>query len=134
MDADSQPNAVAQGTARLMANIAYLGDIEILPIREVEPISLNAAEDVMRFVRREGIASLIIVAPYFRSRRSALVYGATLGRAGISLSCEHVKGTIDAHTWTSTLHGIQSVTEQWIKLQYYRIYVLPFYVGAVDYH
>jgi len=28
-------------------------------------------------------------------------------------------------TWTREWHGIQSVVEEWLKLQYYRLYVLP---------
>jgi hypothetical protein len=37
-----------------------------------------------------------------------------------------VEGSVDVNTWTGSLHGIQNVAEQWLKLQYYRFYVLPF--------
>ncbi len=80
-----EPNDVALGIAEVMARIARVGAIEIVPIREVEPITLNAARDVQRFLEREHIRSVIVVTPLFRSRRSALVYGATLGRAGIAV-------------------------------------------------
>jgi hypothetical protein len=30
------------------------------------------------------------------------------------------------NNWTQTWHGIQDVVEQWLKLQYYRLWVLPF--------
>jgi hypothetical protein len=66
----------------------------------------------------------------FRSRRSALVYEATLGRAGVTVRCEPVKGTRGVDTWTASWHGIQQVAEQWLKLHYYRLYVLPFRVGS----
>ena len=122
----SKPNAVALGTAELMASLARLGPFEIVPIREVEPISLNAARDMLRFIERERIGSVIVVSPLFRSRRSALVYGATLGRAGITVRCEPVRGRRGVETWTESWHGIQDVAEQWLKLQYYRLYVLPF--------
>ena len=74
-----QPGAVALGTAEVMARIAHLGPFEIVPVREVEPVSLNAARDILRFLEREHIRSVIVVSPLFRSRRSALVYAATLG-------------------------------------------------------
>jgi hypothetical protein len=121
-----EPNAVAVGTAQVMATISRIGTIEIVPVREVEPISLNAANDVRRFLEREHIRSVIVVAPLFRSRRSDLVYGATLGRAGVTVRCEPVLGPHDVDSWTRSWHGIQDVVQQWIKLQYYRLYVLPF--------
>jgi hypothetical protein len=72
------------------------------------------------------IRSVIAVSPLFRSRRSSLVYSAVLGAAGISVSCEPVGGNRSVETWTHTWHGMQDVLEQWIKLQYYKRYVLPF--------
>jgi hypothetical protein len=122
----SDPSPVSLGTAQVMANIAHLGPMESVPIREVEPISLNAARDVLRFLQQEHIQSVIVVSPLFRSKRSALVYEATVGRAGIAVRCEPVGGTQSVHTWTQTWHGIQNVLQQWLKLEYYRLYVLPF--------
>jgi len=122
----SEPDAIALGTAEVMAKVAHLGAIETIPMRTVEPISLNAARDVLRFVERERIRSVIVVSPLFRSRRSALVYAATFGRGGVTVRCEPVQETPNVNTWTLTWHGVQDVTEQWFKLQYYRLYVLPF--------
>jgi hypothetical protein len=117
---------VALRTAEMMATLSRLGVMDVVPIREVEPISLNAARDVQRFVEEQQIHSVIVVSPLFRSRRSSLVYTATLGRAGIAVSCEPVQGTRGVANWTSSWHGVQEVAEQWVKLQYYRLYVLPF--------
>jgi hypothetical protein len=122
-----QPNEVALGTAQLMARIARIGDIEVVPTREVEPITLNAARDLQQFLEQEHIRSVIVVTPLFRSRRSALVYAATLGRAGIAVRCEPVQRSGGVNGWTRSWHGIQEVVEQWLKLQYYRLYVLPFH-------
>jgi len=121
-----EPNDVAAGIAQVMARIARTGEIEIVPTREAEPITLNAARDVQGFLEREHIGSVILVTPLFRSRRSALVYGATLGRAGVAVHCEPVQAARGVDTWTRTWHGVQEVVEQWLKLQYYRFYVLPF--------
>ena len=122
----SETGRVELATAEMMARLAHLGAFDIVPVREVEPISLNAARDVLRFVEQEHIRSVIVVSPLFRSRRSALVYGATLGRAGITVSCEPAKGLRTVNTWTRSWHGIENVAEQWVKLQYYKLYVLPF--------
>ena len=126
----STPSAVALGTAEVMARIARLGTFEVIPVRLVEPITLNAAHEVQRYLGREGIRSVIVVSPMFRSRRSELVYAATLGRAGITVGCEPVQGTRGVDTWMASWHGVQQVAEQWLKLQYYRLYVLPFGLRA----
>jgi len=120
------PNDVDLGIAEVMARISRIGAIEVIPIREVEPITLNAARDVQRFLEREHIRSVIVVTPLFRSRRSALVYAATLGSAGLAVHCESVQTSQGVNDWTLSWHGIQDVAEQWLKLQYYRVYVLPF--------
>lgn len=121
-----EPNEVARAIAEMMATMSRVGSVEIVPVREAEPISLNAARDILRFSQRENIRSVIIVSPLFRSRRSALVYGATLGKAGVTVRCDVVEGTRDATTWADSWHGIQNAVEQWLKLQYYRLYILPF--------
>jgi len=120
------PNSVDLGIVQVMARIAQTGTVEMVPVQEVEPIALNAARDVQRFCEQEHIRSVILVTPQFRSRRSALVYAATLGRAGITVRCEPVQGSRGVSAWTQSWHGIQEVALQWLKLQYYRVYVLPF--------
>ena len=122
----SEFDDVAVATAQVMARIAHLGTVDFVPIRVVEPISLNASRDVLRFMQRERIRSVIVVAPLFRSRRSELVYATTFGRAGVTVTCEPAGGTHRVDTWTQTWHGIENVLAQAIKLLYYRLYVLPF--------
>ena len=122
-----EPNDLAIARVQLMAKIARIDEIEIVPTREVEPIMLNAIRDIQRFLEREHIRSVIVVTPLFRSRRSELVYAATLGRVGITVHCEPVQGSPGVSNWTQSWHGIQNVVEQWLKLQYYRFYVLPLY-------
>jgi hypothetical protein len=121
----TNPNAVELGIVDVMARISRVGQIEIIPVREVEPITVNVLRDVQSFLDRERIRSLIVVTPLFRSRRSVLVYGATLGRAGVNLHYQPVQGSRGVNTWTRSLHGVQEVTLQWLKLQYYRLSVLP---------
>ena len=125
-DGELEPNEVEIGIAETLARLARVGSFEIVPIHSIEPFSLNAALDLLHFAEKEGIRSVIVVAPLFRSKRSALVYGAALGRGGIAVRCEPVHGNRTAKTWTNSWHGVQEVAEQWIKLQYYRFYMLPF--------
>jgi hypothetical protein len=125
MDGDGAPNDVAVGIAEVMARISRLGPMEIVPIRNVEPYTLNAARDLLAYLQREQIRSVTIVAPPFRSRRSLLVYDSTFGPAGIAVRCVPARGGYTVDDWSQAWHGIQVVVEQWSKLQYYRFWVLP---------
>jgi hypothetical protein len=120
------PNLVSKGIAEVMARYARLGVWEALPIREVEPITLNAAAQLRDHLIRERVGSVILVTPGFRSRRSALAYRAVLGPAGIQVHCVPVFGLKTPESWNKTWHGVQEVAEGFVKLQYYRFYVLPF--------
>ncbi len=126
-DASRDPertDPVSQGITELMARVARLQDPEILPIRIFEPVSLNAAYQVRDFLTKEHLRSVIVVTDGFRSQRSSLVYHAVLDPAGIKVGCVPVFGQKTTKNWTKTWHGIQDVTEQFFKLQYYRFYVL----------
>jgi hypothetical protein len=117
--------SVPMGIVDVMTRVARLRDSETMPIRETEPISLNAAHQIRDYLTQHGIRSVIVVTSGFRSRRSSLVYKAVLGSAGITTSCVPVFGQKTPDAWTSSWHGIQEVLEQLIKLEYYRFYVLP---------
>jgi len=117
-------NLVSQGIAELMSRVARLQNPTILPIRIFEPVSLNAAYQIRDFLTKEHLRSVIVVTNGFRSKRSALVYHAVLDPAGIKVGCMPVFGERTPKNWTATWHGIEDVTEQFLKLQYYRFYVL----------
>lgn len=123
-----EPNAVSARLSGALIELARLDRAVIIPVREAEPIELNTARDVRDFLNAQHLRSVVVVSPLFRSRRSSLVYRATLGAAGIAVTCEPVPEGRDVNTWTHSWHGIQEVMEQWAKLQYYQFYVLPFRV------
>jgi hypothetical protein len=128
-DASGDPekaNPVSQGITELMSQMARLQNPTILPIRIVEPISLNAAYQIRDFLLKEHLRSVIVVTDGFRSQRSALVYHAVLDPTGIKVSCMPVFGEKTPEDWAVTWHGVQQVAEQLLKLQYYRFYILRF--------
>jgi hypothetical protein len=120
------PNLVSEGILGVLTRVARLQHAEIIPIQITEPISLNAAFQIREFLMKENIRSVVVVTPGFRSRRSDLVYEAVLGESGIGVSCVPVFGEQDTRNWGKTWHGIQEVAAQFLKLLYYRLYVLPF--------
>ena len=127
-------NAVSKGIADLMARQARMGAWETIPILQAEPISLTAAFQIREHLARAHARSVIIVTPGFRSRRSSLVYHTVLHDLGMHLSCTPVFGRMNPERWMDTWHGIQEVTEEFFKLQYYRLYVIPFLSrrGAIE--
>src|SRR5262249_52623427 len=122
----SLANPIFTGIAEVMARQARLQAWEGLPIQEIEPFGLNAAVQIRDYLVRERVKSLIVVTSGFRSQRSSLVYTNVLQDAGMQFRCDPVFGPATPQNWTATWHGMQEITEEFLKLQYYRFYVLPF--------
>src|SRR5207249_4660638 len=111
-------NPVSRGVTEVMARQARLEVWDIIPIQESEPISLNAATQIRDHLAGDHIKSLLIVTSGFRSRRSSLVYRGVLGDVGTQVHCAPVFGQTTPERWIDTWHGIQQVTEEFLKLQY----------------
>jgi len=126
-NSDSTPSVVAIGFNDVMARVARLPPPEVIPIQEIEPIELNTALAVRQRLTAEHIRSIMLVTPGLRSRRSNLVYQAVVAPAGIRVLCMPVFGRTTADSWAHTWHGVQEVALQTIKLEYYRLLVLPRY-------
>src|SRR5215475_4103264 len=125
-------NPIFKGFAEVMARQARLDTWDVVPIQETEPIGLNAATQIRTWLDRERVRSIIVVTRGFRSQRSSLVYRRVLDDAGIQLRCDPVFGPARPDRWMATWHGVQEVGEEFIKLQYYRFYVLPFLARRVS--
>lgn len=119
-----KPGAVSQGIAELMARIARLPDLELLPVQQAEPISLSVARLVRDKLVSEGAHSVIVVSPGFRSKRSFLVWDSVLRPVGIRVAVVPVFGRKTPQNWQETWHGRQEVVLQWLKLLNYRLAVL----------
>ncbi len=121
---ESSPGRVAKGVVDLMAEVARVEGLETIPVFEREPISINAAEQVKAHLEGDGVRSLILVTPGFRSRRSMLVYEKVFAGTGVKIHCVPVFGLKTPANWRNTWHGFEEVTLQWMKLWYYRLFVL----------
>ena len=119
-----RPNAVARGIVEVMVRVAGMPEPEVLPIQITEPISLHAAYQIRDFLTTAHHQSVMVVTSGFRSQRASLIYQAVLAPAGIRVYCVPVFGQKTPANWSETWHGIQEVAEQFLKLQYYRFYVL----------
>ena len=119
-------STVSEAVIDALARLAQVRNLTMVPASNVEPISLNTASHFRQFAKENGIGSVIVVTPAFRSKRSMMIYEAVLNPAGVSTQCVPVFGR-SVHDWTHTWHGIQDVALQFAKHQYYRWYVLPFW-------
>ena len=117
-------NSVSRGIVDVMVRVARLPEPEILPIQLSEPISLHAAYQIRDFLTTAHLQSVMVVTSGFRSQRTWLVYQAVLAPAGIRIYCVPVFGQKTPANWSKTWHGMLEVAEQFLKLQYYRFYVL----------
>jgi len=119
-------STVSEAVIDALARLAQVRNLTMVPASNVEPISLNTASHFRQFAKENGIASVIVVTPAFRSKRSMMIYAAVLNPVGVSTQCVPVFGR-SVDDWTHTWHGIQDVALQFAKHQYYRWYVLPFW-------
>jgi hypothetical protein len=122
-DDPEAPNRISAGLAELMAQVARLPSFHLVPVVEREPITLNVAQQLRERLVREGVRSVTVVSPGFRSRRSVMIY-ATAFAPAITVRCVPVFGLNTPTNWTRRWHGIQEVGLQYLKLQYYRFWVL----------
>jgi hypothetical protein len=121
----NEPEVVPHGIAEVMIRVAHLKNAEIFPIDQKEPITLNAALQVASSIKDRGnITSAILVTPGFRSKRTHLIFRSVLNEQGVAVSCVPVWGNSRPDNWTTTWHGIQGVCLQYLKLFYYRLFVL----------
>jgi hypothetical protein len=130
--ADGTRSTVEAAFVQTLARLSRVGDIETVPVAKAEPISLNVALDVRRFLTHNGIKSVAVVPQALRSERSMLIYRAVLEPAGVATYCQPAWGTRTPVNWIRTWHGVQDVALQFLKLQYYRFYVLPWHVGRIE--
>ena len=124
--ADGSVSTVSAAMIDVLARLARVKHVTAVPVSNREPISLNSAFRIKRFLEENGVRSVMVVSPAFRSERSMTIYRAVLEPAGVLAHCAPVFGGRSPDNWTRTWHGIQDVALQFAKLQYYRWYVLPF--------
>lgn len=121
----TQAGSVEKGFVEVMSQVAGIKEWEILPVRHIEPVSLNVARQIADFLENEGVHSVLVVSPGFRSARSYLVYDSVFRPRGIRVQCL-AAATPDtaADTWWQTWHGVQDTGLEFGKFLYYRYWVL----------
>jgi hypothetical protein len=118
------PNLISRRFVEVMSEVAGLGSPEMVGVRHTEPFSLNVARQVRERLRENSIESILVVSPLFRSKRTGLIYQSVFGPLGIQVYCVPTRQSRNASNWWKTSHGVQNVVLEFMKLQYYRFFVL----------
>ena len=121
-----EPDMVSVEIVGVMARVAQLPPPEIITVRPKEPLTLSVTSQVRDYLLQHKLRSVIVVAAGFRSRRSSELNRRIFDASGIRSSCVPVFGPSTLDSWTHTWHGIQGVALEFVKLNYYRFYVMPF--------
>jgi hypothetical protein len=119
-----KPNLVSREVAEVMIRVAGLGTTEIIPIKQEEPITLNAARQVGEYLKGTNVKKVLILTSGFKSKRIHLIFKKALSEVGIDEYCLPVWGSRGPENWAASWHGIQEVFLQHVKLAYYRLWVL----------
>ena len=118
---ESKLNAASKEIAEGLSRLACLQDSKLVPVSKKEPISYNVAVQIGEKLERDGIKSIILVSPGFRSRRDFLIYEKVLSKRGVKIYCVPVFGSRIPENWINSWHGVQEIILQSIKLLYYRL-------------
>lgn len=119
-----KPNEFSLEITEVFIRLAGLESVEVIPIKEVEPVTFNAAHQVGDFLKGTNTNKVLILTSGFKSRRLHLIFSKVLGEMGIETDCLPVWGSLQPESWAKTWHGIQEVLLQHAKLAYYRLLVL----------
>jgi hypothetical protein len=119
-----KPGRVAAGFVEVMSSVARIDSFQVIPVRHEEPITLSVARQVAQVLKERGTNSMIVVSPTFRSQRSYLVYESVLEPLGIQVGCVPAEEARNPQNWWQDLHGIQGVGLEFVKLWYYRLWLL----------
>ncbi len=118
------PNAVYEGFMQVMTQIARIEEPQTVLVEQTEPITLSVARQVSKTLAEQRVESVIVVAPRFRSRRTFEVYRRVLAPLDVQVLVMAAGGTRTGENWWHTTHGIQQVFLEFVKLQYYLLFVL----------
>jgi hypothetical protein len=119
-----KPNLVSREFSEVMIRVARLDPAKLLPVREVEPITLSVATQVADYLKGTNVRTVLILTSGFKSKRIHLIFSKVLSEMGIEAYCLPVWGTRRPENWAASWHGIQEVFLQLGKLAYYRLWIL----------
>lgn len=98
--------------------------VESVPIQVIDPVTLNSARQVAEYCRAHRVARVIIVPSRYHSRRSTLSYERYMTPLGIAMLSRPPEGRLRPDNWWRTKDGMLVVTQEYVKLLYYRAFVL----------
>ena len=95
-------------------------NIRHIPVTPKDPVTWNTAVTVIDSIANHGYRTMLLVSPWYHSRRSYDVYAEAGKRRGVSVYCKPVEGGMTRANWWQTHSGMTQVFGELVKLIYYR--------------
>ncbi len=76
----AKPNLVSREIVDVMVRVAGLEGVNIIPIQQEEPITLNAARQVRGHLEGTNVKTVLVLTSGFKSKRILLIFKQVLGR------------------------------------------------------
>ena len=86
------PDAWVRQIIHVISSAARVQNLEIIGVREIEPITFNVAKQVGDALRSEDVRSMIVVSQAFRSKRTSDIYRKVFEPLGVQIYCSPVFG------------------------------------------
>jgi len=95
-----------------------------IPIEPKDPITLNLARQVFEYLKPKGYKRIILISESYHSYRSKLAFEKVFENSGIQVSAIPAELGITKDNWWKTDSGLSTTFSEFIKLIYYRLFVL----------
>ena len=98
--------------------------VRMIPVLARDPVTWNTALTVMETIAKEGYSSMILVSPWYHSRRSCDAYTKAGKQKGIAVFCKPVEGYPEKNNWWKSDIGLSTVFAEIVKRIYYLFRVI----------
>ncbi len=94
-------------------------EVQRIAMELKDPVTWNTAFAVMEALSQKNCRSMILVSPWYHSRRSCNVYTIAGKRKGIGVTCKPVEGGLNRHNWWKSHVGMTVIAAEVVKRIYY---------------
>jgi hypothetical protein len=95
-----------------------------IPIEPKDPITFNLASQVFQHLKSKGYKRIILISESYHSYRSKLAFEKAFENSGVQIATIPAELGITKETWWNTDSGLSTTFSEFIKLIYYRLFVL----------
>ena len=95
------------------------GQVKRINVPAKDPVTWNTAKAVIETLTAQGYHSMILVSPWYHSRRSCDAYARIGSEKGMKVFCKPAEGALRRDNWWKSDTGLSTVFSEIIKRIYY---------------